>query len=140
MCFGSTWRLPHDETPLGGILGGTGLGVSASTASPHEACAYAAFVGSGAFQAGPYVECAGQPAHLAAWTSPRANELTDDFFLRTLPSLSVAYLRPRFDGFSVVQDRGGEIIHDHLFGDRTARRTLDDLDRLWTQQVAAARA
>ena len=130
----------HDGTPLGGILGGTGLGVSAGTAAPHEACAYAAFVGSSAFQAGPYVECAGQPAHLAAWTSPRANELTDDFFLRTLPSLSVAYLRPRFDGFSIVQDRGGEIIHDHLFGDRTARHALDDLDRLWAQQTAAARA
>ena len=130
----------HDGTPLGGILGGTGLGVSAGTASPQEACAYAAFVGSSAFQAGPYVECAGQPAHLAAWTSPRANELTDDFFMRTLPSLSVAYLRPRFDGFSVVQDRGGEIIHDHLFGDRTARHALDELDRLWSQQIAAARA
>ena len=130
----------HDGTPLGGILGGTGLGVSAGTASPHEACAYAAFVGSSAFQAGPYVESAGQPAHLAAWTDPGANELTDDFFLRTLPSLSVAYLRPRFDGFSVVQDRGGEIIHDHLFGDRTARHALDDLDRLWMRQVAAARA
>ena len=130
----------HDGTPLGGILGGTGLGVSAGTASPQEACAYAAFVGSSAFQAGPYVECAGQPAHLSAWTSPRANELTDDFFSRTLPSLSVAYLRPRFDGFSVVQDGGGEIIHDHLFGDRTARQALDDLDRLWTRQVATARA
>ncbi len=130
----------HDGTPLGGILGGTGLGVSAGTVSPDEACAYAAFVGSSAFQAGPYVECAGQPAHLSAWTSPRANDLTDDFFLRTLPSLSVAYLRPRFDGFSVVQDRSGEIIHDHLFGDRTVRQTLDDLDRLWTQQVALARA
>lgn len=130
----------HDGMPLGGILGGTGLAVSAGTASPQEACAYAAFVGSSAFQAGPYVERAGQPAHLAAWTSPRPNELTDDFFLRTLPSLSVAYLRPRFDGFSVVQDRGGEIIHDHLFGDRTDRHALDDLDRLWARQVAAARA
>lgn len=130
----------HDGTPLGGILGGTGMGVSSGTASPREACAYAAFVGSSAFQAGPYVECAGQPAHLAAWTSPSANMLTDDFFLRTLPSLSVAYLRPRFDGFLVVQDRGGEIIHDHLFGGRTARQALDELDRLWSQQVAAARA
>ena len=130
----------HDGAPLGGILGGTGMGVSSGTASPREACAYAAFVGSGAFQAGPYVERAGQPAHLSAWTSPSANKLTDDFFLRTLPSVSVAYLRPRFDGFLVAQDRGGEIIHDHLFGDRTARQALDDLDRLWTQQVAAARA
>lgn len=130
----------HDGTPLGGILGGTGLGVSAGTASPHEACAYAAFVGSSPFQAGRYVECAGQPAHLAAWTSTSANELTDDFFGRTLPSLSVAYLRPRFDGFSVVQDGGGEIIHDHLFGDRADRHALDDLDRLWARQVAAARA
>jgi len=130
----------HDGTPLGGILGGTGMGVSSGTASPRAACAYAAFVGSSVFQAGPYVERAGQPAHLSAWTNPSANELTDDFFLRTLPSLSVAYLRPRFDGFLVVQDRGGEIIHDHLFGDRTARQALDDLDRLWTQQVALARA
>ena len=130
----------HDGSPLGAILGGTGMGVSSGTASPREACAYAAFVGSGAFQAGPYVERAGQPAHLSAWTSPRANELTDDFFLRILPSVSAAYLRPRFDGFLVVQDRGGEIIHDHLFGDRTARQALDDLDRLWSQQVALARA
>ena len=86
-------------TPARTILGGAGIGVSASSARPRAAFDYAMFLCSPAFQSGDYVTFGGQPGSRTAWQSERCNQLTCGFFRDTLPVLDRAYLRPTHPGF-----------------------------------------
>ena len=85
--------------PAHTILGGAGIGVSASAADPAAAFAYALHLSRPAFQAGPYVAHGGQPGSRTAWVSDSANALTNGFFRDTLPVLDAAWLRPTLPGF-----------------------------------------
>jgi len=109
-----------------GTLGGAGIAVSASTAHPDDACAFAAFACSANVQAGPYVDAGGQPGHRAAWLDPHVNANHGDFFAHTLPALDAAYLRERHDGFIAFQTDAGETLHAFL-GDRDASGSVDTM-------------
>jgi multiple sugar transport system substrate-binding protein len=130
----------HDGGPLPAVLGGTGIAVSARCAHPGEAVAYAAHVAGAEVQRSLYVTAGGQPAHAAAWNDATANEICHGFFTDTLPTVGSAWLRPRYDGFLGVQDRGGEIVHEHLFDGLSADDALDRLDALHRAARRAARA
>jgi multiple sugar transport system substrate-binding protein len=96
--FGRAPRVA-DDRPARTLLGGAGIGVSAYSAEPQAAFDYALHLSRPAFQSGPYVEHGGQPGSRTAWTSDRANALTNGFFLDTLPVLDAAWLRPTLPGF-----------------------------------------
>lgn len=118
--------------PRGGILGGAGIAVSAATANPAAAAAYAAHVASPAVQRGVYFAAGGQPGHRAAWLDGGINAAASGFFRDTLETLDNAYLRPRYDGYLAVQEGGGEAIHRWLVEDDPAPAPLlDDLDALY---------
>ena len=85
--------------PARTILGGAGIGISASAADPRAAFAYAMYLCSPAYQSGEYVTAGGQPGSRTAWQSERCNHLTRGFFRNTLPVLDKAYLRPTHPGF-----------------------------------------
>jgi multiple sugar transport system substrate-binding protein len=116
---------------VGGILGGAGIGVSASSPNATAAAAYAGYIATGSVQRGTYVTAGGQPGHRSAWTDRTANALTHGFFSDTLAALDSAYLRPRDRRFVAVQTRGGELLHDFLVGaERDPDAVLDALDAL----------
>jgi multiple sugar transport system substrate-binding protein len=121
--------------PRGGVIGGAGIGISAHTREREAAAAYAAWVASPAIQRTLYVEAGGQPGHRSAWLDEHANELATGFFRDTLPGLDAGYLRPRYDGQTIVQNEGGDIFCAHLRdrGDRTA--LLDTLDALYRRSL-----
>jgi multiple sugar transport system substrate-binding protein len=88
-----------DGMPARTILGGAGIGISASSANPRAAFAYAMYLCSPAYQSGDYVAFGGQPGSRTAWQSEQCNQLTRGFFRNTLPVLDRAYLRPTHPGF-----------------------------------------
>src|SRR5258708_28185491 len=85
--------------PIGSLLGGAGIGVSALSKERDAAAEYALFLCSGEFQRGEYVAAGGQPGMLSAWTDAAVNRATHDFFSDTLATLQGSYLRATCPGF-----------------------------------------
>lgn len=65
--------------PLGSVLGGTGLAVSARSAQREAALTFACWVTSGEVQRGPYAAAGGQPGHGAAWLDTIVDEAANAF-------------------------------------------------------------
>lgn len=127
----------HSSEPAGAILGGVGLSVSSLSPHRREAIDYVTFVGSGTCQKGLYYESGGQPGHRSAWVDTHVNSTCDNFFLDTLRTMDLSYLRPRRPGYNQWQERGGEVIHEFLKhgGDRT--EVVRALHRLYRAAAAA---
>jgi multiple sugar transport system substrate-binding protein len=120
-----------DGAPRGGILGGVGLAVSSACPHPAEAMRYAQFVASGEVQRGVYFAGGGQPGHRSAWLDPAVNAASSNFFRETLATLDNAYLRPRFDGYTEVQDRCFALSHQFLTETEDIEATLDAFDQVY---------
>ena len=120
----------------GGILGGAGVAISASTKHPAAAAVYAAYVAGSEVQRGVYFTAGGQPGHRAAWLDEAVNAASSNFFQDTLDALDRAYLRPRYMGFMQVQERSGELIHDWLAEGEPADTLLDRLDAVYRASEA----
>ncbi|BET68333.1 extracellular solute-binding protein [Opitutales bacterium ASA1] len=117
--------------PLRTTLGGTGLGVSALRPNREEAIAYAAFVASGDVQRTIYTSSGGQPGHRRAWLDPKNNDLVGHAFVRTLPVLDRAYLRPRYDGYVGFQEEAGPVVHAAVRGELGDLEALVRLDEIF---------
>lgn len=113
--------------PRGTVIGGTGIAVSGRTAHADIAMDYAFWIASAECQRNLYFTAGGQPGNAVAWEDDACNAATRDFFRNTRQTLETAWLRPRYDGYMVFQDRGGDIIHACLRGDRTIAETLNAL-------------
>ncbi|HTN62590.1 MAG TPA: extracellular solute-binding protein [Devosia sp.] len=96
--FGPSPRIAAD-LPAHTILGGAGIGISAKSANPQAAFAYAKYLCSPQFQSGTYVIAGGQPGSRTAWQSAESDRHTAGFFSSTLPALDSAFLRPTHPGF-----------------------------------------
>ena len=94
--------------PAGTQLGGTGIAVSSQCAHPDAALEYARWLCTVAHQTGDYYRLGGQPASLAAWSSPDLNADCDSFFFNTLATLQGAHVRPRFNGWIPFFEAAGE--------------------------------
>lgn len=128
VCFGD---IPSSQTePVGSVLGGVGLAVSARSENRQAAVDYAFFVASEECQRGLYFENGGQPGHRAAWTDPGVNERSSRFFENTLRTLDLAYLRPRYVGYPMFQEHAGKIVHRFLTDGTGSRETIESLNRL----------
>lgn len=121
----------YAERLVTGVLGGTGLAISAKTAHPDEAAAFVAWAGSGEVQRTLFADNGGQPGHRTAWLDEECNRTTLDFFRDTLDSLDASYMRPRYSGYLTFQDNAGPIIQRFVRGEGDARRVLDELDALY---------
>jgi multiple sugar transport system substrate-binding protein len=120
--------------PVGSILGGAGLAISATCKELPTALEYAEWVAGAECQATVYVDSGGQPGNRTAWTNFDVNRMSSHFFDATLPTLERAYLRPRFPGFVEFQTQASFLISDFLKGKHssaTTLRLLDDCYRRW---------
>lgn len=111
------------------VLGGAGLAVSARCAHAEQARAYARFCGSRAVQMKLWPSTGGQPAHTAAWDMlGRRNA----FYRDTRAAMENAFVRPRFAGWSKLQSRAGQAIHDWLCADCEPPEVVaEQLHELW---------
>lgn len=117
-------------------IGGTGLSVSANCKHKSEAAAFAEMVASQSCQSTLYVQHGGQPGHLAAWKNELANELTNNFFVNTLPAMQRGYMRPRYNGYLHFQDHAGNPIHDFLSGkNKDAKKALTEINIIYQSSL-----
>jgi multiple sugar transport system substrate-binding protein len=130
----------RDGTPLRTVLGGTGIAVSAACTHKEEAIAFCLFVTGHNCQSHLYGACGGQPASNAAWHNSLLNQMSGNFFKRTLASVESAYVRPRYPGYITLQRTAGVPIAAFLRGEATATQTLDSMDSLYHQSLIGAQS
>ncbi|WP_029041442.1 type 2 periplasmic-binding domain-containing protein [Cucumibacter marinus] len=119
--------------PTGTVIGGAGIAVSSRSAHRDIAADYAFYVASAECQSGLYFEAGGQPGNVAAWDSAVCNADCMNFFFNTRKTLESSWLRPRYDGYMALQDRGGDIIHACLKGEVSAAAALEALDAAYRE-------
>lgn len=130
--FADTVSLPGTDR-LRTTLGGTGLAISANSKHKEVAASYAQFVANSTMQQSFYIEFGGQPGHREAWTSAYANQITDNYFNDTLPTLDRAYLRPRYHGHMYFQDNSGAPIREYLMNGGDEKVLLNKLNALYIE-------
>lgn len=116
--------------PLGSVLGGTGLAVSARSAQREAALNFAYWVTSGDVQRGPYATAGGQPGHGVAWLDPAVDEAANGFYSRTRATLEGAMLRPRYDGYMALQGKIAQLITAGLLAKVPAKGLVEDINRV----------
>lgn len=117
--------------PVGSTLGGTGIAVSAFSAAPEAAIAYAYWVASPDVQQGLYATAGGQPGNAAAWEADSVNAPTHDFYRDTRRTLELAYLRPRHNGYMAFQQAAADRLSECLQARASAATIIADLNRLF---------
>lgn len=114
-----------------GVLGGTGLAISARTEHAREAAEFVAWAGSGEVQRTLFADNGGQPGHRTAWLDEECNRTTLGFFKDTLDTLDASYVRPRYSGYLTFQDNAGPFIRDFVRDGGDAAAVLERLDDLY---------
>lgn len=126
--------IPTTHTdPVGGVLGGVGIAVSARSKHKLEAVEYAQYAASADCQRGLYFESDGQPGHRKAWLDPKVNRKSHNFFENTLRTLDLAYIRPRYAGYPIFQEKIGKILHSLLLNGGNYREGLQEFNRVYQQ-------
>ena len=92
------------DGPVGSLLGGAGIAVSALSRQCDAARAFAFWVTGPEVQRGVYFDGGGQPGHGLAWQDDELNARTLDFFRGTRSTLEHACVRPRSPGYPGFQD------------------------------------
>lgn len=126
--------------PLSTVLGGTGIAISTACVHKEAAINFSLFVASGDCQSHLYGVCGGQPASRAAWHSSLLNQITGNFFERTLLSIESAYVRPRYPGYIALQRTAGIPLASCLRGESSAAQTLERVDNLYRRSLALAQS
>lgn len=124
--------------PLGSVLGGTGLAVSARSEHTGAATRFAHWITSQDVQRGPYVAAGGQAGHGAAWLDATVDQAANGFYSQTRATLEGAMLRPRHDGYMAFQDRAARIIAERLLAKAPPGRIVEDINRL-ARETSASR-
>ncbi len=114
------------------VLGGAGIAITSSCSNVHEAAIYIAWICSDEVQSTIYVNAQGQPGNKRAWENKQANALTNNFFASTMPSLTHAFVRPRYQGWPKFQQFLGETIHEFLVNNTDPELVLEKLQAAYT--------
>lgn len=116
---------------LRSTIGGTGIAVSAFSQQKDMAVQFAEQIVSPGCQSTLYVEHGGQPGHLKAWTSERANFLCNHYFISTLPAMKRGYMRPRYNGYLTFQDLAGDPIQKYLRNGNEPRVVMEEINTIY---------
>jgi multiple sugar transport system substrate-binding protein len=121
--------------PMHTVLGGTGFAISKSCPIPDIALKYGLYVSGRVCQSTLYGVCGGQPARRSAWENAELNNLTGDFFQRTMESVKTAIVRPRYPGYVALQEAAGVPIVEYMREGGNAELLLDRLDGLYRESL-----
>jgi multiple sugar transport system substrate-binding protein len=117
--------------PVGAVLGGAGLAVSAASDRPVDAAAFAAWASGAEAQRTIVSPRGGQPGSLSAWTDPALDAEAGGFFSGTLATMESAWVRPRDVWWPAFQLDAGRLIVAALAEGLAAEVTLEHLDALY---------
>lgn len=117
------------------ILGGVGIAVSASSSHIEAAVRYAEYVTRPEIQEEEYFLSGGQPGQKDAWMSERNNELTGDFFRNTADTIENAYLRPRFPGWNVYQEKSCAVLNEGVRTGLSAKEISQMIQDLFCKYI-----
>lgn len=120
-----------------GVLGGVGIAVSVASQHAQEALEYVKYVTDPAVQSSEYLFSGGQPGQNGAWFSPENDRLVGGFFSGTLAAVEHAYLRPRFPGWNIFQEKAGDLLHDAFDRGLSPNQIADGLERLFCAEFHA---
>ena len=120
------------------ILGGAGIGVSAKTAHPDAALAFARWISSEEVQSGVYLENNGQPANRRTWTTQSQNPELAPFFAGGFFTIDNAWTRPRDSWFLGFVDDVCQIMPDFFRKDIAADVFLGQINRLYRHHIGGA--
>jgi multiple sugar transport system substrate-binding protein len=130
-------RLQFADIPLpdakGSALGGTGIAVSAHSASIQAAIDYAYWVASGDVQRGTYAASGGQPGNGSAWDDDAVNAAAHGFYRDTRRTLEGAWVRPRHNGYMAFQDAASQRLNAGLLSDEAPAATVAALNTLFRE-------
>jgi len=122
----------ENNTPRG-VLGGTGLAVSAYSEHRDTAVAFARFAASEAVQTHDWHKHGGQPAHRKAWDHLATNNA---FYRDTRTALETAYIRPRAFEWNRLQSDAGNAINRWLRANYSSPAELaNQLRELWRDAI-----
>lgn len=117
--------------PIGAILGGAGLAVSATSAYPDESAAFAAFASGAEAQRTLVGPAGGQPGSRTAWNTPELDRTADGFFSGTTATIEHAWVRPRERWWPTFQLEGGRLLSRGLATAEPSRSLLEALETLY---------
>jgi multiple sugar transport system substrate-binding protein len=117
--------------PVGAMLGGAGLAVSATSEHLREAAAFAAWLTGAEAQREVVAPAGGQPGSRSAWLDPEVDRLTGGFTSGTLATIEAAYLRPREPWWPRFQLEAGETLNAWARRRGAPREAYDEVERLY---------
>ncbi len=128
-----------DGGPVGTVLGGVGLAISARCVYPKVAAEFVEHVVAGPYQRTEYVLHQGQPAHADAWRDASADRLTGGFFSETRSTIERSFLRPRVPGYPAFQAAAGRVLHEAAQVRRRPGEVLETVAVAWRDLCRAKR-
>ncbi len=114
-----------------GILGGTGLGVSARGNHQDAARAFAEWVSGEPVQSGVYLDNEGQPGHRQTWLNKRDDPRYARFLKGAYRTMENAWTRPRDGWFLGFVDDVCAIFPDFFKRDRDEAKFLAEINALY---------
>ena len=123
--------------PVGAVLGGAGLAVSAASAQPHEAAAFAAWASGAEAQRTIVAPAGGQPGSRSAWLDPDCDRRAGGFYSDTLATMEAAWVRPRDPWWPRFQLEAGRLLAGALAAGAPSEKTFDRLDSLYRERIGA---
>jgi multiple sugar transport system substrate-binding protein len=123
----------------GGVLGGTGIGVTRRCETSPDLLNHLTWLMSRAAQVDLLPTFGGQPSARAAWQDEGVNEAWGGFYQSTLATAEKAYLRPRFDGYIAFQTAASALLREALAAGEDDVTTLKALRGLWRDARGRAR-
>ncbi|MDB6107670.1 MAG: hypothetical protein JWO52_7669 [Gammaproteobacteria bacterium] len=119
------------KQPVGSVLGGTGIAVSAHCSHPDVAMDFAYWIASSEVQRGVYAASGGQPGNAAAWRDPGVNAPVLGFYQQTRATLEGAWVRPRHDGYMHFQQAAAARLQSAVQANEPAAGAVAALNRLF---------
>ena len=114
--------------PRGSTIGGAGVGISAQSTVAGEAMDFLRFLAEADTQR-LFTRHHGQPARIEAWSDADADARFGGTFSATRRTIELAWIRPRWPGYLMLQAEGGRLIEAHLRGLISAHETIERLNR-----------
>jgi multiple sugar transport system substrate-binding protein len=136
VAFGDIPSAYRGIEPVGALLGGAGLAISATSSAIDEALDYALYVASPQVQRGIYFSSGGQPAHHAAWSDAQLDVTSGGFFSGVGRVLESSWTRPNGPRFADFQNEMIDHFDQWYGAAGSADAFLEKLDDLYRASLS----
>lgn len=122
--------VPH----VGTMIGGAGVGITHACADLVSASRYLIHLWRDETQRRIFARASGQPARIESWNDSEVDAMFNGFFTDTFATVATASIRPRFAGYSLIEQRLAATLQAHYAGHTTR---IDCIDLMSTQAAGA---